>query len=455
MTLFLISDIKRLIGLKYDDAKVQYFKTHLPYNVRSRSNEIEIVFSWSNGCQSCLTPVGIYTIILSKIKDSIMDKYKEVEEIYAVITVPAFFNDLQRAATLKAAEHAGFKTCKLLNEPTAIAVCYFYEYRNFEKDEYYLFYDLGGGTFDVAICRPTCQEFYTITTDAYFGGYDFDFIIFRHLCGSLVKQTSFDIAWLSNKVILRHLQIEAQRIKENLSLHDQYTVSFKDFLPRNIHDLTITRDEFEIMVEPLLKKTIEIVDNFLKEANFPKFVIKKVLVHGGLARIPKIQYLLAQYFGRNILENCSNTNCVAQGAALYARKILRRSQFIRKKSILCVTTSCIAIQLQMSDVMMIVIDKNSSLPCVQMINISTLRIMENNYQFEIFETEGADFRNNKILTTVKVRYMTATYPDKSEVFIELFINVYGIISISAKEECLGKTNTLHLEYNKAQISAKF
>lgn len=351
--------------------------------------------------------------------------------------MPAFFNDQQRAATLRAAGHAGFKMCKLINESSAFAVCYFYDYKKFEKDEYYLVYDLGGGTFDAAICRPTCEVFYSIAANCCFGGYDFDFAILRQLVNSLRKLSGFNANWLADKVILRHLQIEAQKIKENLSFCDEYTVCFKNFLPRYIHDLTITRGDFEKMVDPLLHTTIAIVDNFLKEANIPKFVIKKVLLVGGLAKIPIIQHLLTQYFGRNIIEDCSNSCYVAQGAALCARKFLRRSLASRNRPVFYVTSVCIAIRLSIIDVMVVVIEKNSSLPCIQTISIATLRLMENNFQFDIYETEGLISVDNTYLTTVKVRYMTATIPDKSELVVELAIDVVGMITVSAKRNMYG------------------
>ena len=251
----------------------------------------------------------------------VLGKMKETAEAYlgrpvshAVVTVPAYFNDAQRQATKDAGTIAGLQVLRIINEPTAAAIAYGLDKKGGESQ--IIVYDLGGGTFDVSLLSIDDGGFEVLATagDTHLGGEDFDNRVIEYLVKQYKKKTGTDVT--SNLRALGKLKREVEKAKRTLSCQQSTRIEIEAFENGNDFSETLTRAKFEELNMDLFRKTMKPVEQVLKDANLKKEDIDEIVLVGGSTRIPKVQQLLKEYFGKEPSKGINPDEAVAYGAAV-------------------------------------------------------------------------------------------------------------------------------------------
>jgi heat shock protein 5 len=252
----------------------------------------------------------------------ILGKMKEVAESYlgepvknAVVTVPAYFNDAQRAATKDAGTIAGLNVLRVVNEPTAAALAYGLD-KTDQPERNILVYDLGGGTFDVSILTIEDGVFEVLSTagDTHLGGEDFDNRVISHFAKKYNKENDVDIT--KDAKTMGKLKREVEKAKRTLSSQKTTKIEIESFHKGKDFSETLTRAKFEELNNDLFKKTLKPVEQVLKDAKFKKADIHDIVLVGGSTRIPKVQAMLEEYFGKKARKDVNPDEAVAFGAAV-------------------------------------------------------------------------------------------------------------------------------------------
>ncbi|RZB39038.1 HSP70 and/or MreB Mbl domain containing protein, partial [Asbolus verrucosus] len=445
-----IYGIKRLIGRKFDDPHVQKNLKYFPFQIVGDSNE-PVVLSKHTNKTIKRTPQELCTSILAKIKRDVEQKLGMAVD-KAVITVPAYFDVKQRQATLEAATAAGFTVMKLLNEPTAAALNYYFE--NDCEENYSLVYDLGGGTFDVAILKRSSGNIDIIAVDGdnQLGGQDFDNLIVDHVCEELRNNYNYNPK--SEIRAMRKIRSKCEKAKEILSLAED-TVIILDGIVQG-HDtveIDLTRHQFEEMADHLFWRTIEIVTNCLKYSNVPKTKIDDIILSGGSTRIPKLQTMISDCFGGKALNKCINPDeSVAEGAALQAAMLSQNlKQQLKKIRISDVTPLSLGTCDHVSK-MTFFIKRNTPIPISQTISFVNVRNQQDNMHFNLYEGERQDARKNRHVAHMTISNLTPSPPRQCRVSLTMNIDHNGIIKLEAKEELKNNTKDLKIVYSRGFTS---
>lgn len=261
-----IFDIKRLIGLKYNDRSVQKDIKHLPFNVVNKDGKPAVEVS-VKGEKKVFTPEEISGMILGKMKQ-IAEDYLGTKVTHAVVTVPAYFNDAQRQATKDAGTIAGLNVLRIVNEPTAAAIAYGLD--KSDKEHQIIVYDLGGGTFDVSLLSIENGVFEVQATsgDTHLGGEDFDYKIVRQLIKAFKKKHGIDVS--DNNKALAKLKREAEKAKRALSSQMSTRIEIDSFVDGIDLSETLTRAKFEELNLDLFKKTLKPVEKVLQDSGLEK-----------------------------------------------------------------------------------------------------------------------------------------------------------------------------------------
>ena len=309
--------VKRLIGRSFDDPITKKDAELVPYKIVKGPNGD----AWIEGRDKKYSPSEISAFVLQKMKQTAED-YLGEPVTQAVITVPAYFNDAQRQATKDAGKIAGLEVLRIINEPTAAALAYGLDKEGANRT--IAVYDLGGGTFDVSILEIGDGVFEVRSTngDTFLGGEDFDIRIVNYLADEFKKQTGVDLR--QQKDALQRLKETAEQAKKELSSRSDYEVNIpfitQDPSTKNPLHLVmkITRAKFEALVEDLVQRTIAPCKAALKDAGLSASDIKEVVIVGGMTRMPKIQQVVKEFFGREPHRGVNPDEVVAVGAAIQA-----------------------------------------------------------------------------------------------------------------------------------------
>ncbi|KAI7607451.1 78 kDa glucose-regulated, partial [Hortaea werneckii] len=307
-----IFDIKRLIGRKYDERDVQRDIKHFPFSVVNKNGQPRVQVEVS-GADKNFTPEEVSAMILGKMKE-VAESYLGENVKNAVVTVPAYFNDAQRAATKDAGTIAGLNVLRVVNEPTAAALAYGLDKTDQEKQ--IIVYDLGGGTFDVSVLTVDQGVFEVQATagDTHLGGEDFDQRVVDYFVKSYNKKQNTDIT--KNPKTMGKLKREVEKAKRTLSSQMSTKIEIEAFHDGNDFSETLTRAKFEELNNDLFKKTLKPVEQVLKDAKMKKSDIDDIVLVGGSTRIPKVQSMLEEYFGKKASKGINPDEAVAYGAAV-------------------------------------------------------------------------------------------------------------------------------------------
>ena len=388
-----IYNTKRLIGRKYNDKEVQYEKQHSSFKI-IEEEDIKCPFieiENKNKKKQYFYPQEISTMILQQLK-KIAEEYLNTEVTDAVITVPAYFNELQRQATKDAAKIAGLNVLRIINEPTAAAIAYGLQNNNL-KNKYVLIFDLGGGTFDVSVLSISNEGIIIIKStcgNSHLGGEDFDNRLMEECIKRFKNQTEIDIS-NNNKAKIR-LKLACEKAKIELSSLFQTEVDIDSICNGEDLNITITRTEFEDCCEDLFAQCIPTLKQAIKDANLKKDDIDDIILVGGSSIIPKIQEMVKKFFNREKLTSSININpseSVAYGASYLASVIKRK---IIDENVVLVDIIGISIGIEICDGKMeIIIPKDTSIPNSKSKIIETSCDNQTSMKFCIYQ--GEDINN--------------------------------------------------------------
>lgn len=310
-----VYSVKRFIGRDYDDPKSQKALERVSYSVRKAKNgEVEIKLG-----EQYYSPIEISAMILEKLKKDAELEFGE-DVTHAVITVPAYFNQRQKNATREAGRLAGLRVLRIINEPTAAALAFGVE-ENISEPQYFLVYDLGGGTFDVAILVVSNGNFEVLNINGnnFLGGDDIDNLIIDEMLDQLRRDTGADFR--QDEVVKNKLKGHAEQAKINLSRDEQTRAvdagiaKTRNGNPVNL-DYSLTRNRFDQMITGMVQESIDIVNEALKHESLEPNDIDRVLLVGGSTRIPLVRRRLKEIFGDKIEIDVDPMQCVALGAAV-------------------------------------------------------------------------------------------------------------------------------------------
>jgi len=426
---------KRLIGRKWGSAAVSHCIETCPYEIVPGPHEdVRIKL---RGKEYSLPEIS--SIILQEMKLVAEEDLKE-EVTHAVVTVPAYFNDLQRQATKDAGRIAGLEILRIINEPTSAALAYGY---GKDLDRRIAIYDLGGGTFDISILEISSGVFDVLSTagDTFLGGEDFDARIIEHLAFEFARQHKVDLR--KDEMSLQRLRDAAERAKIELTTKVEAEISLPFIYTREggeaLHlQTTLTRATFEELVADLIQRTIKICQATLQEAGVETADIEDVVLVGGMTRMPKIQEAVKEYFGREPGKSVHPDEAVAIGAAVQGMALTEPENDVL---LLDVTPHSLGIMIHGGGFEKL-IEAQSTVPTSHSHEFTTIRDNQTSVKIVVLQGESYRAEENELLGEFVLTGLRAAPAGSVTVEVTFDISSDGIVSVFAKDLDTGKEQSI-------------
>ena len=431
-----IYSIKRFMGRRHSEVASE--EKLVPYKVVGGPSDYVKVEAGGK----THTPSEISAMVLRKLKEA-AESYLGHKVNKAVITVPAYFNDAQRQATKDAGQIAGLEVSRIINEPTAAALAYGLEKK---KDEKICVFDLGGGTFDVSILEVSNELVEVLSTngDTHLGGDDFDEVLIHHIAAQFQKDNGIDLR--KDAMALQRLREAAEKAKKELSTLQNSEINLPfitaDASGAKHLQMTITRSEFEKLVDHLIERCRNPVESALRDAKLKPTDIDEVVLVGGSTRVPKVQDFVKKIFqGKEPHKGVNPDEVVSIGAAIQGGIITGE---VTDVVLMDVTPLSLGLETE-GGVLTVLVERNTTIPTTKKETFSTAADNQRAVTVSVFQGERPMAKDNRLLGQFNLDDIPSAPRGTPKIEVAFDIDVNGILKVSAKDLGTGKEQSVRIE----------